>query len=200
MKPWKTLQVGDYWIDFPVEFAWRIGPMGQRSTIANDTLSFSYDIEYADRGPAVVEEYVYEERWRNEAAFQFWEPGKGFPCIKICEILHTDPADGVAARDFQYHASCAFGGIDFDYPIRLPSVDSNVTYQLDTLDHAYSRKIYVQPRWPSAATVGVYVKRFKDCDARFEDCESMAAQVNVANDAQKKLAIKIFKTLRFQRK
>jgi hypothetical protein len=200
--PWKTIQVGGYYFDFPSDFK-LVEEQGIDSYIGRIegdefTLWFDYGYYSGDFGPT-PEEYLQDSSWVLEAGYQLMEPGREYgnetmPRPKVFSVRYATPEDSCLEKGCDYIAKCQFQNTVFEHPIYLPEETENTTIKIDTVAYQY-RRVAVS-NLNKGGVAGMYIRDLSDFNASMNSYLALSISADSLDKEQQALVLKIFDTVK----
>lgn len=201
-KPaWKTIDMGEYFIDVPNVFNRKPakGIDSQPGLLKGKDFSFGYDYgAFSDTLIPTTQEYIREGYWKDVAIIQYLN-SKTYPDVDWAEtdVLRYRPSnksDTAFAPGCDYIAYCAYKHYQFNLPIFIPYKINNQIVKIDTIKQHYRRLIY--PKKADTGIVGVYMRDEKGNIFNGHTYPALVIGARNLNARQQTLAMQIVATLR----
>lgn len=172
--------------------------------IQGDSLQLAFDFGYYSSSLAKTpEEFLEEENWRWEAAYQFMESGvtydnNNYPKIETVDIRPVSKDDSIVERGVDYIAICTYNDSTFEYPIFLPEETEEVTFHLDTIDNCARRIVVAHD--PKKGVTGINLRDLNGFNKSMNSYLSLSLSTSNLTESQQALVLKIFDTGRLIKK
>lgn len=203
---WKTIEVGDYLLDFPEDFTLEPeqGEDSYVGKITGDSIEFFFDFGYySSTLGETLEEYLKDGSWQMHLSFRFMKPDitygpNNFPKVDILEIRPATLQDSTVGGGCDYIAKCKHEQTEFEYPVYIPREIKEINYEIDTVDNLY-RKI-VWSKDPQKEITGIYVRELDQPDTVMNSHKALSMATSNLTAKQQEISLKIFKTVRHKKK
>jgi hypothetical protein len=199
---WKTIEVGDYLINFPPDFE-LIKDKGVDSyvgRIKGDSMYFGFDFGYySDDFIEAPQEYLEDGCWKHIIPYQFMQAGCTYdltntPQINVLKISPATMEDSILGKGCDYVANCKYENIDFKYAVYIPKNIKENNFELDTVEN-YLRKIVLSKN-SQKGTTGIYIKDLNSFNKTLNNYKALSIATSNITPRQQELALKIFESVR----
>jgi hypothetical protein len=210
-KEWKTIEVGNYLLDFPPDFE-LIKDEGIDSyvgRIKGDSIIFGFDYGYFsdDLGPT-LDEFLKEGNWRDDLYWPFMKADSSYnisllPDIEVLKVRQATYQDsglgtGTLCCGCDYIATCKYADTVFLAAVYVPAKTKSTVFEIDTIGKMYRKIVYQKE--PGRGIVGLYLKQTDEFNESLNSQSALSMAATKLSAEQQELALKIFKTARHRAK
>lgn len=199
---WKTIEVGDYLLDFPADFE-LIPEKGIDSyvgRIKGDSMWFGFDFGYYSNDfEKTPQEYLDDGVWRVDVPNRFMRAGITYdhtnrPKVGILDIRPATRKDSTIGKGCDYIAKCKHDQTVFNYPVYFPDEIKETNYHIDTVDNHYRKMVWSKD--PQKWITGIYIRALNGFNESLNSHLALSLSTSKLTASQQELALKIFKTVR----
>lgn len=199
-EQWKTIEVGDYFFDFPPDFelVTEKGIDSYVGKINGDSMLFGFDFGYYSNDfEQIPQEYLENGFWRNDLSYRFMKEGITYdqtntPKVKVISIRPAKKQDSAIGKGCDYIAKCKHNQTEFDFPVYIPNEIKLMNYSIDTVDNQY-RKI-VWSKDTQKGRTGIYIRALNGFNKSINSHLALSMETSNLTRKQQETALEIFKT------
>ncbi len=201
---WKSIEVGDYVLDFPPDF--NLTPMNGFDSyvgkIDGDSLHLKFDFGYYSPSfGQTPQEYLERGFWRMETGYRFMKRWKKYsdsnwPKVEVLSIRPATREDSVLGSGCDYVARCLHEKKKFDHAIYLPDEVKNYDFIVDSTGGFY-RKIVLAKK-PREGATGLYIRELTQSNKLINSYLALSVFATNLTSPQQELVKEIYKTARLR--